>query len=238
MKKTSNYLIRIATIAGFALGAFALAAAANWVPPINTAPDCTTGNPGCDAPINVSNSSQAKKGALSVGTTTLPAAAYILDADGYGFFRGLGVLGNFVVKDGNQGDGKVLMSDANGLATWRTLASGTGGKIIFGGYQSVPLPNVNAITTFTLASISVNSTGLIAFIESNNNCADVQEAWAFYNMNNPAKAVSKAGARVGGGEEVSAQSFQTILPVVNKQFKYITGGACSGTLTVVGEIIP
>jgi hypothetical protein len=78
---------------------------ADWTAPISTAPTCTTGNPGCDAPINVSSVSQIKNGGLSV--------------------LGLLVQGGLQITSGSPGLYKVLTSDAAGNATWQaaTVAS-------------------------------------------------------------------------------------------------------------------
>lgn len=54
-----------------------------------------------EAPINVSNSPQNKLGNLGLG--------------------GLVVFGKFQLIDGTQGAGKVLVSDANGKASWQTI---------------------------------------------------------------------------------------------------------------------
>ena len=61
MKSTT--LNRIAVLTGLTLGAFALSvAAANFSAPLHTPPTCNTGEPGCDAPINVGPTLQTKLG--------------------------------------------------------------------------------------------------------------------------------------------------------------------------------
>jgi hypothetical protein len=50
---------------------FALLAAGTvvaWTGPLSTPPNCTSGNPGCDAPLNVSLNAQAKAGGLLLNT--------------------------------------------------------------------------------------------------------------------------------------------------------------------------
>src|SRR5487761_2677721 len=50
----------------FGLFLFAEAAYAWTGPPSGTPPACTSGNPGCDAPLNLSNNYQIKQGNLMV----------------------------------------------------------------------------------------------------------------------------------------------------------------------------
>jgi len=78
--------------------------------PTGTPPNCPAGYPGCDAPINVSTSTQTKNGPLTLNFAGIQSI-------------GLKVLGNIQMVDGNQGQGKVLMSDANGVATWVSTSS-------------------------------------------------------------------------------------------------------------------
>jgi hypothetical protein len=54
---------------GIVLRAFALGASialAAWTAPLNGPPTCTSGNPGCDAPLNISSTAQTKTGSLTV----------------------------------------------------------------------------------------------------------------------------------------------------------------------------
>lgn len=46
-----------------------------WTGPQNTPPNCVSGQPGCDAPINVSSVLQAKAGALHLGSSN-PAVSF------------------------------------------------------------------------------------------------------------------------------------------------------------------
>lgn len=59
-----------------------------WTGPLSTPPDCTTGNPGCDAPINASNSQQSKSGNLLL--TSLYTSSIFTDTVGS---VGIGTLG-------------------------------------------------------------------------------------------------------------------------------------------------
>ncbi len=93
MTTVTSKLTRIASIAGFAVGAFALAAVAGtWTPPpCNTPSQCNV-----DAPLNVGTTSQAKQGALAIGKSA-PANGYLFDVNGNGIFNNLGVSGNLFV---------------------------------------------------------------------------------------------------------------------------------------------
>ncbi len=51
-------IVSFAVVTGFVLA---------WTEPIATPPTCTTGNPGCDAPLNVSSNAQSKAGDLNIG---------------------------------------------------------------------------------------------------------------------------------------------------------------------------
>ena len=130
MNNKTSTLARIATITGLALGAFALSAVAgNWTAPSTTPPTCPSGQSGCDAPINVGASNQAKVGTLSIGTS-IPSA-WKLDVEGGGYLQAL-VVGTNIPKtfqylDGNQGDNKVLTSYANGDASWKAPSGGSTG---------------------------------------------------------------------------------------------------------------
>jgi hypothetical protein len=83
-----------------ALGAISVQA---WTAP-------TTNPPGGNvaAPLNVSSSAQTKQGRLGLGGV---APTAMLDVNGAVRIRG-----------GNPGAGKILVSDANGVASWSTVA--------------------------------------------------------------------------------------------------------------------
>lgn len=104
MKK---YLSTLTLIIGFLAGASALsalAATSTW-----TAPSAAAPNGNVAAPVNVGSVDQSKDGAL---TLNFAGADQI----------GLKVLGQIQMVDGSQGAGKVLTSDATGVATWQTTA--------------------------------------------------------------------------------------------------------------------
>src|SRR3989338_984126 len=64
------FLIRgRALLIGLVMGillAFGLSVYAEWNPPPGVPPECLSGVAGCDAPLNVGNGAQAKKGSLDI----------------------------------------------------------------------------------------------------------------------------------------------------------------------------
>ncbi|MEK7641860.1 MAG: glycine-rich domain-containing protein [Patescibacteria group bacterium] len=102
MKKTLSLTL---IILGFLLGASALSAVAAW-----TAPGCAPTGCNTDAPINASSSPQTKYGPLTLNFSNIYAI-------------GLKVLGSVQIVDGTQGAGKVLTSDASGIASWEYVSS-------------------------------------------------------------------------------------------------------------------
>ena len=124
-------------VSGFSIATIALAlsfgisyVSAAWSAPQSTPPNCTSGQPGCDAPVNVGTTHQAKLGSLSVNTTTSSPDAYGLDVFGISRFFGNLEIGTIAapatvkIVNGSQGAGKVLTSDAAGVAIWQTSAGG------------------------------------------------------------------------------------------------------------------
>ena len=118
-------------VLSFALGCVILA----WTNPTTQAP-----NNNVEAPINVSSNDQSKTGSVSFGTglnywiskdgdsfvlkNNAGTEKLILGQDGNTTFNG-----QIIISGGNPGNGKILTSDANGLATWQTsAASGLGGS--------------------------------------------------------------------------------------------------------------
>lgn len=64
-KKILDFVKIAITVAVLTIGTgYALA---NWTAPKYPPPTCPTGDPGCDAPINVSKTSQVKSGGLGIG---------------------------------------------------------------------------------------------------------------------------------------------------------------------------
>jgi hypothetical protein len=129
MKNNSmEFLKKVGAFTGIALGAFVLSALA-WTAPTDAPP-----NGNVKPPLNTSNTHQIKDGSLSVNASGI-------DVYGLDVLRNIRVMGNIEVgdftnntgtagtiriQDGTQGDGKVLTSDANGFASWKTPTSNNG----------------------------------------------------------------------------------------------------------------
>jgi len=141
MAKTKLFaLILGVLIMSFLIGYLVLA----WTDaPAGTPPTCPAGYPGCDAPINVGSTYQQKAGGLGAATFydynnnswwVDPAGG----AGGYAaLFNGnvgigtaspgakLDVNGQIKIQGGSPGAGKILTSDASGLASWQAASGGT-----------------------------------------------------------------------------------------------------------------
>src|SRR3989344_5613598 len=89
-----------------------------WTGAPGTPPTCPAGWPGCDAPINVGSTAQAKAGFLTIGSTVAPAAGAALDVYGTGAFTNVLVTNTLKISGGSPGVGKVLTA---------TNSDGTGG---------------------------------------------------------------------------------------------------------------
>lgn len=92
---------------------------ADWTQPKSAAPTCTSGDPGCDAPIHVGDNAQWKKGGLTIGGSKVPSAGYKLEVPGLASFQGI-VTQAITITTG-AGANKVLISDENGVASWKNL---------------------------------------------------------------------------------------------------------------------
>lgn len=116
-----NAIITLALV----LGAVSVQAVTTWTAPSSAPP----GN-NVDAPINVGVDSQSKLGQLLINTDLANPFVTGLKVFGKSEFLGAVEVGSTVspasikIVDGNQGVGKVLASDANGLAGWVTPSGG------------------------------------------------------------------------------------------------------------------
>jgi hypothetical protein len=127
MKTNKSTLVRILSLTGFLLGAFALSAVADtWVAPGCAAPNCNT-----PAPINLGPDRQVKSGGVNIGgsmsvmQTANPTTGFALDVNGHGRFLGLSVpFGMVTTKDlrisgGDISAGNVLVATGTvGVAEW------------------------------------------------------------------------------------------------------------------------
>ena len=129
---------RIISSVGIGAGAIIIGlgvqyAMANWIPAPGSPPNCSDPTiPGCNAPINVGTSAQAKNGSLSLGTS-VATTSVSLDVEGkLSWLTGLIDNGPFQLIDvgalAGQDNGKVLTSDANGNASWQA-GGGSGGTL-------------------------------------------------------------------------------------------------------------
>ncbi|MFA6353620.1 MAG: hypothetical protein WCW93_01670 [Candidatus Paceibacterota bacterium] len=103
-----------------------VSASSTWNnPPAGTVPPANN----TDAPINTGASSQFKDGNLWIKAIGLEKGLIVENGNvGIGVVEPtakLDIAGNIKIVDGNQGEGKVLTSDADGLASWQ--AGGGGG---------------------------------------------------------------------------------------------------------------
>lgn len=122
----TKFIALTVLVLGFLLGASALSVLAQWSAPTQTPP---AGN--VPAPVNVGSSAQEKLGALSVNWM----------ATGFSDI-GLRFNGKIQMIDGNQGAGKVLTSDANGVGTWQSVSpsSSASGMVVFTGAGTWTVP--------------------------------------------------------------------------------------------------
>jgi len=83
---------------------------AAWSTPGGNPPTCATNTAGCDAPINGSATEQYKAGALGVGGLIHGYSMAVFD-------------GQIKISGGTPGAGKILTSDAAGLASWQAASA-------------------------------------------------------------------------------------------------------------------
>ena len=108
-----------------------------WISAPGAPTNCPTGYPGCDAPINVSSTTQDKLGSLTVNGSTVAQNPVGLYSWGQSVFDNTGgsAVSAIRIIDGNQNTGKVLTSDVNGNGTWQTPSTSGGGIVM----ESSPL---------------------------------------------------------------------------------------------------
>lgn len=173
MNKITPYIARIAIFSGLAIGGMALLALADWTAPVSAPPTCASGNPGCDAPLNVSGTRQHKEGhldiwkGLSVNIGSSPDAIGLFVFGSSIFNGGVAINGHTIISDGTQGDGKVLTSDASGGATWRAPGASTGVSSITAG------PNISVNRSTGDVTISATNSGVSQITSGNTNMITV-----------------------------------------------------------------
>lgn len=89
-----------------------------WTAPTQTPPNCTSGNPGCDAPINVSNVGQTKVGGLTLNTGGAADGLVVAKGNvGIGTTTTPIANGNLVVESNVAGNGPVFLLSSTATAT-------------------------------------------------------------------------------------------------------------------------
>lgn len=134
----------------------------SWSAPGCAAPNCNT-----PPPVNTGIANQTKLGSLILNANTPDAYRYGLGVFGISQFFDNIEIGTTAkpatvkITDGNQADGKVLTSDANGLASWKMLAGG-GTTGISGSFVSGIVSTASS-NIFTLPAGSWNLTVTASF---------------------------------------------------------------------------
>ena len=220
-------------ILGFVLGATALSAIAAWTAPVSTPPNCTPGQPGCDAPIHVGASAQSKMGLLTLQSN-------LTDAFGLSVINGIKIVDDGALAGAN--NGKVLTSDANGIGTWQNASVSAGGPVFI---TPVTIDvGVAAVGTYNGAEIPDGARAVIVQ-------AEYVYSWPYPGGSNIAAVLSikkDSGSpeyylindrmRMTNGD-VWGNSAQGIFPVTNTgSFIYDNSGSTMGmTLRVIGYIL-
>ncbi len=114
MKNNSPILARVAILSGFALGAFALSVlATDWTAPLSSPPNCASGNPGCDAPINVGSVDQTKTGSITTAKSII--AKELKTTSGPDHYNQGVIIGYNSISQSESGYGLVIKTDNNNL---------------------------------------------------------------------------------------------------------------------------
>ena len=230
-----------------------------WTAAPGTPPTCTTGYPGCDAPVNVSSSALTKLGPLTVNGSTTAQAAVGLYAWGQAVFNTGGVGASALqIIDGSQGVGKVLTSDASGTATWQspgassTVYATAADESIATGFNTLSWITVNLGTSGGgLGLVPTGATAVIlrgtAYAYNSGSTDDVSLLVRPTGSNSTGKNVAEASGEVGSGgsgyqpNHISTDSGSTIVPLgTNQSIDYqLTETAASsyhGSLYVTGYV--
>jgi hypothetical protein len=82
IKIISLFVISIILVLGLSISFQSLLAA--WLAPVSNPPVCISGDPGCDAPLNVGTSLQSKSGALKINANGASASGLIVEKGNVG----------------------------------------------------------------------------------------------------------------------------------------------------------
>jgi len=122
--------LKISTMSGLLLGGFALSVVAQtiiWQGPPDAPPNCVSGYPGCDAPINVGGEEQTRTGRLRIGTFNGPSteAETALKLNVNGPIRASELLTDtLTVFGGNPGPNKILAAATDRDSSGQPIATG------------------------------------------------------------------------------------------------------------------
>lgn len=120
-----QYVIAVVIGLGLVVGVASVEATGTWSQPCGTPPTCNA-----DAPVNVGSNTQSKAGQLFVNTGTPAPYAVGLQVFGQSIFDNSSAGTSAIqIKDGHQGAGKVLTSDASGNGTWQSATSSGSGSL-------------------------------------------------------------------------------------------------------------
>ncbi|MDE1940853.1 MAG: hypothetical protein KGI66_01925, partial [Patescibacteria group bacterium] len=162
--KNRSLVNRVAALTGILLGAFALSALANWTAPLNPPPTCISGDPGCDAPINVGPVAQYKvgPGGIGIGASSGMDAGTLLDVFGTAVAQDFWT-NTLHVKGSAQTLGKgYVLTDVNGdgNATWQPSTGGSGSST--SGVTSIKSGSTDNITVSpTTGNVVISAHGTV-----------------------------------------------------------------------------
>ena len=148
-------------------GVFVLSVSLSYVIFAWTNPTTQAPNGNVDAPINVGSVNQSKTGNLSIGTgstywITKNGDSFVLKNDAgverliLGQDGSTTINGQVRITGGSPGAGKILTSDAGGLAAWQTPASGG----IYGSGTTNYIPKFTSVSTLGNSLIFDNGTNV------------------------------------------------------------------------------
>lgn len=216
--------------AGAIIIAFGLqyAMAQTWSGAPSNPPTCPSTTAGCNAPINVGSSYQAKSGGLALGTSTVQSS--MLDVEGIGYLQSL-ILGKnsgstFQYLDGNQAAGKVLTSDASGNASWATPpAGGSSNGFVFINpivVASIPQGTTEPWTSVSLSSLGVPATASAVILQVAGYSYNVsnQNSTAEIDVSSSLSSPAYTLLSMGLSDGFNMLGAQGIFPIINDSFYY------------------
>lgn len=159
----------------FALLGIGAASALAWTGPLVGPPGCTTGNAGCDPPINMSANTQAKSGTLNINMPT-NSNSYGIEVQGgnngiagiggtsFGLYgqstSGIGIAGYSTSAQGvygNSASGDAIYGSASGSGTGIRGNSVSGWGGIFNGVGGIQVTSSGSASTWTGSFVNSSS---------------------------------------------------------------------------------